>query len=482
MTAYFKFLLFKPLILATMLSFLNVSVGYSVEPKKHLYIMGGGGEPEGEKTIFDYSLEKLATFSNSPGWDTKVSFNGGHATTEKIIKDKMKKAKNVGPFVRKNYNDLIEDMITKINNGTLTKNDQLMLTINTHGSPAASGESVHKIALAYGESVSARELNEKNSVNMDRLQTLINLAEAKNVKLAILDMSCFSGNLQKLKGPKACLISSTGPDNYGYEGVDTFTTALYEKMKPGKNLEEIFLEARKVGPYADFPMISTPAGRAVNEVFYSKVSPFFTYNDSTTNDFSYLYDVTKIDEFKAAVCSVNNVQQDMQAFIKKIKDMELAASHILEKDLKAAVDNYYKFQKQYEIAIAGLYEANEEVKKILERDFPNKKELWKDFSGMDMVTYDFEAQAEEVKQNLGSESMKTLLAKTLEQVKISKQLNSKIPSTIKDKFRKYKSAVANVEKTKLLAVKVSIEAKKLYENLYKSKMSEKSNPCKDFVL
>lgn len=55
MTAY----KFKKIILLLLLLSLSVEVGYSREPRKLNYIFGGGGEPKGDKTIFDGEQSKL---------------------------------------------------------------------------------------------------------------------------------------------------------------------------------------------------------------------------------------------------------------------------------------------------------------------------------------------------------------------------------------------------------------------------------------
>lgn len=50
-----------------------------------LYVMGAGGEPEGPTTIFDNSMRNIVVLARAPGWQSTVSFNGGHATTERLV-------------------------------------------------------------------------------------------------------------------------------------------------------------------------------------------------------------------------------------------------------------------------------------------------------------------------------------------------------------------------------------------------------------
>jgi hypothetical protein len=54
-------------------------------PKKFIAVMGGGGEPKGDNTIFDRSITELGNYlEKNPEWVSTVSFNGGHSKTEEI--------------------------------------------------------------------------------------------------------------------------------------------------------------------------------------------------------------------------------------------------------------------------------------------------------------------------------------------------------------------------------------------------------------
>lgn len=83
----------KPSVLPIILLCLTLSVGHAEEASKQFYFLGGGGEPQGDTTIFDGEVKRVGSFINSSGWNSTVSFNGGHAKTEDLIKSKMGKAK-----------------------------------------------------------------------------------------------------------------------------------------------------------------------------------------------------------------------------------------------------------------------------------------------------------------------------------------------------------------------------------------------------
>ena len=71
----FKFIMFVALIATSQL----------VQAENHLLLIGGGGEPEGDGTIFDTNLYILGSNLKNLKWNYEISFNGGHKKTEEII-------------------------------------------------------------------------------------------------------------------------------------------------------------------------------------------------------------------------------------------------------------------------------------------------------------------------------------------------------------------------------------------------------------
>ena len=69
--------------------------------EKHLYILGGGGDPAGDTTIFDTDLKNMSKFANKSDWKTTISFNGGHKNTEKIIKENSESPSALNNYRRK---------------------------------------------------------------------------------------------------------------------------------------------------------------------------------------------------------------------------------------------------------------------------------------------------------------------------------------------------------------------------------------------
>lgn len=185
----------------------------------HMLIIGGGGEPNKETTIFDMNLEKVASFQEKSGYKTTISFNGGHVDTEKIVNSNFKgEVSNRGAFTGENYDQIISETIKKLENGQIPANDKILLYINTHGAEKESNELTHKISVTGGNVQNFNTLAGSKTVSLDRLKELADLAERKNVKLGILDMSCHSGSSMALANSKTCVISAAGPNHYGIIG------------------------------------------------------------------------------------------------------------------------------------------------------------------------------------------------------------------------------------------------------------------------
>lgn len=498
MTAY-KFKKIIPLILLLSLS---AEVGYSREPRKLNYIFGGGGEPAGEKTIFDGDLKLFANFVNKSDWENTISFNGGHSKTEEIINSTMSKARNVGDFNEVNYNKMIDEMIQKIESGELAQGDQLMINIDTHGAKRGKNELTHSIAVSRSTATDLRTLSGSRTVNLDRMEKLAALAADKGVKLAIIDVSCFSGNLLNIKNDKTCMISATGRDQYGYAGTMqvmffnmkfTFSGKFVDQFKKGRNLEEMFLKARLAADYTpDYPMISTPEGAEVDAKIYKMISPYLNYNEKTTNDFSKQYSKSP-EVFEEQVCKINKNHNDIKNFLKDFENVTHVTDEINKNEfteLRKALEDYRNYQLKYEESLRNTFTVIQEIKDILNRDFPNQaKELLETYNPTDLLLVDFDSTLkayQELYDNAPAGYSKNLWNKILTNVKKQKEavehLRAALSPEAKSKLDAHKEVYSKSDVTKGLANKIATETKKVYATLYKQVKKSESNPCRDFVL
>ena len=141
-------------------------------------------------------------------------------------------------FTSKNYESAVESYIKKIETGAIKPGEKLMVILDTHGAAKTSAHRTHSIATSGAEIKDYDNLGNNDHDSVDRLFDLAKIAEEKGVKLAILDFSCHSGNSLALANDKTCVISSSGPNHYGYSN---FPATFYENMSTGKNLEDVFL-------------------------------------------------------------------------------------------------------------------------------------------------------------------------------------------------------------------------------------------------
>jgi len=240
--------------------------------------MGGGGEPDGDKTIFDDGLVTISKFVNSsPQWQSKVSFNGGHKQTELILKNKFQLDQDKkSNFTPSSYKKLINEYKEKILFGEIKEGDQLMLMISTHGAKKTGNEKSHSISVGPANVTNLQTLEGSEVLSLDELESLIELADSRGVKLALLDFTCHSGSSLKLAKPSTCIISATGPDHFGY---NSFADRFTNNLKKSKNLEEAYLKTFVDRNESSFPMISTKAGKELFEKYYALLSPYLYYSD-----------------------------------------------------------------------------------------------------------------------------------------------------------------------------------------------------------
>lgn len=486
---------FKPLFLVFLLPI--ISVGFSAE--KQLYFLGGGGDPKGQTTIFDSHVELLSRFTNGSGnsWSTTHSFNGGHGRTEKLLKTSFPKAHDRGSFDDKNFKSLLVDLEQKLKSGTIKAGDQLMVIIDTHGAAKRNQEKTHSIALSSGSATEMKNLSGADVMSMDELEKLTALASEKGVKLALLDLSCFSGNTLKLANKNVCLISASGEKQYGYLEVrepgkkysfSTFGGRLIEGMKKGANLEDLFLSARAGTDSPDFPMISTDVGLEINDLIYKFITPYLLYNQSTITDFSETYNEAK--SYELAVCESEKKYNEIQKRIDDIKEIANIPKKLLDMNkLKKALTDYRAYQLYYEKALGATHAAGAEVKAIISRDYPESAHLFDKEDGLYILAVHRESAIEMYKEMLDSSKTdwsRKFYQKVYDELKlkdkISKEVAAKLSAASKAGIKNFDEIFKHSYKTKHLADGVSKEAKVLYDKLYKAKKTKESNACRDFVL
>ncbi len=481
------------LLISTLcLNFTITSIAFSTE--RSLIMFGGGGEPTtSNSTIFDGGLTSLNGYLKNNNWNHNISFNGGHSQSEEILNSNFPNAQSKSSFTAENFNTLIQIYENKIKNGQVKSGDQLMLMIATHGAMNSGSELTHQVAVSAAEGkTNLNNLAGATVVNLDKLKNLAQLAKDKGIKLAILDFSCHSGNSLALANENTCVISSTGPKHFGY---NTFAQNFIDKMKGGKSLEDVFLETRKNTTDNSFPMISTPEGDNINRNIYPEITPYLYFYDRNP-------DIDKMTEYLLDASSIGgrcNRQTQYQGLINQIDSVRSPNNALLNKSfpeiakMKALLAQYKDQQDRY-LDMLGAWGSNELNRKELFSGtgavgktvrFMNGNYTWKE-----MLETDFDR----IIQNVTDAKSKTKDPATVAMFQSSIDMHSKARTkqreimanypNLKDYKNKFKNQMTSMEGTYEIVNKISLEEKKLYDNLYENLRANrtKSNPCKDFVL
>lgn len=467
----------------------------SSSQENHLLFLGGGGEAASKNdTIFDRGIPLVANFSKNSTYKTTTSFDGGHSQTTNLISQSFTGADNRGDFNKNNYEAIINDYKIKLLaaiNGSGPPVDKLMIIIDTHGYEKDEvstnpKENTHKISSSGAEKF----------VSMDSLKDLTRLAERAHTKLAIVDMSCHSGNSLELANANTCVISGSGQDSYS----SSFGNVFFEKLQTGKNLEDVFLESRKSNVGIGFPMISTPAGKAVQNQLYPLVKPYTYYHQAALPTGveedkidKYLQLNSTADlickreaEFKALmqliqnIEDINTVEQGFWIFKSQYKNIDLTT-------LKKKISDYKKSQDGYVKRLSAL-NTPELERKI---NFESQGYLPYGISVKDILETDYSKMIANDQQDLmrGTLSEKDR-ASARWRIDIYTQAKTQKNVLLQDSTLRERQQVLNSIKTdEALARNVSAgieqDLETAYDGYYKNLTQQniqKPNPCRDFVL
>jgi hypothetical protein len=457
--------------------------------------MGGGGEPKGETTIFDLTIDLFSNYYKTTKWkNTTVSFNGGHYQTEQIAK---KMNGTVTPFTDNLYLKIINSYSEKIKSGEIAAGEKLMIVIDSHGAAKINAESTHRVSTSGEATVDLNNLEGSSTVSLNDLQILTNLAEQKNIKLAIIDMSCHSGNALELSNSNTCVISSTGTNHYAYAGNasdGTFSAKFMSKLQKGKSLEQVFLEARDETTDDSFPMISTPQNKDIQNYIYDKIGPFL-YSFDNTNDKLTPYLISSMTDEQ--YCKRDTAFTELNNFILKVEQMNTVVhNYIIAKKLVKNVDltilknSIKEYKKIQDAQIEKLRkfksnELNEEF--LITSDLPYGQNRQQVFKVHELLTTDFDKWIKNAYDNISSEKNQSYNRQLINLYENCKRKAAELIQQ-KPEYKNFKDSIQNydlgIARSKELASEIATEEKIFYSALYKGirPATGESNPCRDFTL
>ena len=226
-----------------------ILIGPLSEAKNLFVFFGGGGEPaDKENTIFDRAIPQINSFAKSHNYEADYYFTSQHAKSTRIAKESL--GFSPPDFTEKSWKEKISQLERDIDQGKINSGSKIILAIDTHGTDR---NGVFQMATVDGFVAPQQDLRQ-----------LIEKAEAKGVKIALIAEPCTSGNLLPVGSEKTCVITSSMPGQFGYTSDD-----FLGNLEKSKNMEDLFLRTRNeefASGAASQPGISSPAGKKTQEV------------------------------------------------------------------------------------------------------------------------------------------------------------------------------------------------------------------------
>lgn len=455
--------------------------------RTNLIYMGGGGEGNKVNTIFDENIVDMQQVLQTKKWDYKVSFNGGHPQTEAALKKSFPNSPNL-PFTAKNYLKMIEDLKTRIKNNQIKPNEQVLLFIDSHGAEKGN-DKTHSISIANNKSITNyNNLGGTSLVSIDKIQEIIDLSEAKNIKLGIVDLSCHSGNTLNLRknSAKTCIVTSTGPQHYAFAGNNSFGNEFINQLKSGTHtLESAFLEARRISNDNAYPMISTSQSERTRKSIYELITPYLQYQgknigklkddiidmatlcyECRANELTRL--IKHIETFKKIGAINDSNSRDMIANLKEYEALR-----------KFLTDEYKKLNdpiiKNKEVFTSK--EINPATKKpYYQLSFSWKELLKTDEAKLSKMTTVLLSKAQKIKMPDLENHKKATLNLQASILRKKKEILTKNPGLLFAETR-FNGIVLKTKDTFTLANKIAQLERKIYNDIYKHSTNDKNNAC-----
>lgn len=490
----FSFLLLSPIAMAA----------------NHLVLIGGGGEPKGQNTIFDRDLKSLGENSTFNDWKKTVIFNGGHSSTERLMSDKFKDANITPNFTRANYDSFLKDTINKIKSGEIKPGDQMLINILTHGAEREKNkEKSHRIALSGGSLNNYETLSGTPTVSLDTLQELINVADQKGVKLGIANLSCFSGNLLNLDKKSACLIAQSIPESYSMASIEDsnpasffynktgFASNFFNKIKKGSTLEEAFLAGRKNNRMLDYPLISTPTNDEVNKFLVDRYREVADITDifaqilgSAPSDLPTLHTSdlnVQLRQYNNYTCGEIN---QLEAFVDNKqfdKLLDAMKSKYTDPDVRAFTDAAHGLKlslKTMHYEKVKFINIMKEADVIWKRDFPNSAKEFSKFSissllfGVEDVFIGNIPEAS-IKQNKNANDDVKKFVLSIR--KAALEVVDKLPADKREFLKGYPQLLSEHKDKEIMKIgDFQAKSTAIYDRLYRQLQTKESNNCSNF--
>jgi hypothetical protein len=498
--------LLNHLIIAIPLS-ISLSI-FDVQAETHLLFMGAGAEPDCrekettgphslpkcDSTIFDGTLKDFGYNLNYSNWKYEVSFNGGHKNTESILHKEYKNPISpITNFTASNYSLLIKNYEEKINSGKIKSGDQLIILISAHGALKTEKETSHSIAASGGPGPTDKNnLSTHSLVSLDDLKKIIELANARGIKLGLVDLSCRSGNTLALAKnySNTCIISATGTHHYAYLDPNGFSNTFVKSMVSGVTLEDAFLYARSKSLYPEYPMISTAANEKISDYIYKNISPYLYFKNLEVDTLTdYIVEASRND----LMCKRDEQFKGLVAQIEALESSVTGKSHYDGAEFKKLLAKYKTNQDQVLTALSFRnFPALNNIEKFsvtMKLDGSPPEVLHIQYTWGQLLTVNparaldmYEKYEREAKTKIEKDKFKAQVEVFKKVLKKHNELFRNFPELVDFKLKTSKLTELLTD-SKQMSLQIISEEKKMYQALYNQyKQQDKNNPCRKIRL
>lgn len=224
-----------------------IQTTYSRDKRKLAFLLGGGEGPK-KDIVWEYFEKNTLSISKNfaaKGYEIHLLFGNAEGMEKIKNQSEVEIKKHMQQFSKKNISNTLDKINKMVKEKEVKEGDQIIFFFNTHGEPNKSGEELtHCLMLSITDS-------KETCISIDTFIPIRNLLEKNGIKLAFVDLSCFSGNTLKLRSHKTCVISAASSFDIvkvRLGGEKLFSYAFADQIKsapPNTSLEEIFLNSRE---------------------------------------------------------------------------------------------------------------------------------------------------------------------------------------------------------------------------------------------
>jgi len=314
--------------------------------KTHFFIINGSEDDGSTHNIFAAELSKMI------GPLKKLDLGKMYVVMSlkqvDLVNEVSQFTPNITAFNQENILSKISELESDLERTDDLKvfnpNDKLIIIISAHGVKNTSDAVNSQVEISHSI-LTHNQQGEKSFTSLDKLVKSVELAQRKQLKVALIDLSCHSGFSQKLMTlfPQGlCLISSSSSHLVSYQNAENSFAGLFlKKIKRGVPLKDIFYQARAGSVFPDLPQINDNHFMHINSQFNELLQPYFMFNVS--NKF-----FGSDDQLVKLILELSQNQVAYKEFLLNYERLKTQLSKFssLEMNMSISIDNEINYAQQ----------------------------------------------------------------------------------------------------------------------------------------